>query len=155
MHVDEITGSPARGRNIGVVVSDFNRTITDALLKGAMEALATADTAQVTVLRVPGALELPVAARRLIEAGCDGVVAIGAVIKGETDHYEHVATQTVGGLSHLALVTGVPIANSVLTVQELEHAMDRSQPGRGNKGYEAAEAVLVTVNALGQVSEED
>jgi 6,7-dimethyl-8-ribityllumazine synthase len=155
MRVHEIKGEAARGKKVGVVVSQFNRTITDALLTGALEALEETGTDEVTVIRVPGALELPVAARRLIETGHQAVIALGAVIRGETDHYEHVATQSMAGLSHLSLITGVPIGNAVLTVQEYEHARDRSLPGRGNKGYEAAMAVLESLDALDQVIDQD
>ncbi len=102
----------------------------------------------VTTVRLPGALELPIAAQRLIAAGMDAVIAIGAVIEGETDHYTHVATQTMAGLQRVALDTGVPVANAVLTVREFSHARDRSLPGHANKGYEAARAALDTVDAL-------
>jgi 6,7-dimethyl-8-ribityllumazine synthase len=155
MRVLDVKGRAAGGRKIGVAVSQFNRVITEALLTGALEALEDAETAEVTVLRVPGALELPLAAQRLIETGHEGVVAVGAVIKGETDHYEHVATQSMSGLSQISLGTGVPIGNAVLTVEEYEHARDRALPGKGNKGYEAALAVLETLDAMEQVPGED
>jgi 6,7-dimethyl-8-ribityllumazine synthase len=155
MRVHEIRGTPAGGKKIGVVVAQFNEAITDALLAGALEALEEAGTAEVTVLKVPGALELPIAAKHLIETGHEAVVALGAVIRGETDHYEHVATQAMAGLSQLALTTGAPIGNAVLTVHEYEHAHDRSLPGRGNKGYEAAIAVLELLDAFGQIQHQD
>ena len=95
-----------------------------------------------------GSFELPVAARALVEAGCDAVVALGAVIKGETDHYEHVATQTIAGLQQVAVQTGVPVGLGVLTARKAEQARARGLPGPGNKGAEAAEAAVRAAQAL-------
>jgi 6,7-dimethyl-8-ribityllumazine synthase len=149
MKTREIEGSSnGKGLRIGIAMATFNRVITDGLLTGAMSALAEADVEEVTVVRVPGALEVPLVAQRLARTGMDAVVAIGAVIEGETDHYAHVATQASEGLRQVALETGVPVANAVLTVREFEHARDRSLPGQANKGYEAARAAVATVNAL-------
>jgi len=133
---------------IGIAVATFNAVITDDLLAGALAALEECSVADITVVRLPGALELPLAAQKLIAAGMDAVIAIGAVIEGETDHYAHVAAQTMGGLQLVALQTGVPVANGVLTVREFAHARDRSLPGKANKGYEAARAAVVSANAL-------
>jgi len=149
MRTREIQGSPhGPGLRIGVAMATFNSVITDGLLAGALSALEEAGIEETTVVRVPGALEVPLAARRLAQAGQDGVVAIGAVIEGETDHYTHVAAEAARGISSVALETGIPVANAVLTVREFEHARDRSIPGPANKGYEAAQAVVITVNAL-------
>src|SRR5680860_973658 len=149
MQIREIQGEPdGGGRRVGVVVAVFNRIITDGLLAGVLEALEVAGTSQVTVVRVPGSLEIPLAAQRLAESGHDAVVAVGAVIKGETDHYEHVAGQSIAGVSRVSLATGVPVGNAILTVTEFQHARDRSLPGPANKGYEAAMAVLATLDAL-------
>lgn len=148
MELREVAGEAnGTGLRIGIVVSDFNAVITDALLEGALQALGETGVAEATVVRVPGALELPLAAQRLA-ADCHAVVAIGAVIAGETDHYHHVATQTAAGLSRAALTTGVPITNGVLTVREFSQARERSLPGPANKGFEAARAAIVTANAL-------
>jgi 6,7-dimethyl-8-ribityllumazine synthase len=137
---------------VGVAVSSFNAVITDDLLVGALAALEESSVVDITVVRLPGALELPLAAQKLIAAGMDAVVAIGAVIEGETDHYAHVATQTMAGLQRVALDTGVPVANAVLTVRKFSHARDRSLPGQANKGYEAARAAIATVTALREVT---
>ena len=153
MEQREIIGrSDGSGLHIGVAISSFNAVITEALLQGALEALDDASVDKVTVLRVAGALELPVAASRLAAQGCDAVVAIGAVIEGETDHYIHVATQAAAGLKDVSLQSGIPVTNAVLTVREFEHASARSVPGPGNKGYEAAEAAVRTAQAFGQLS---
>ncbi|MBT8248896.1 MAG: 6,7-dimethyl-8-ribityllumazine synthase [Acidimicrobiia bacterium] len=131
---------------IGIAVAAFNEVITAGLLSAAEAALV--DVGEVTVVRVPGAWELPLAARALALDGVDGVVAIGAVIEGETDHYQFIAAEASRGLQHVMLETGVPVGNALLTVRKLEHARERSAPGAGNKGTEAASAVLDTIRAL-------
>jgi 6,7-dimethyl-8-ribityllumazine synthase len=141
-------GGDARGLKVGVVVSTFNEAVTAGLLRGALEALAAAGAEDPTVVRVPGSFELPVVARALAEGGHDCVVALGAVIKGETDHYEHVATQAIAGLCRVAVETGVPVGLGVLTTRRVEQARQRSRPGPGNKGAEAALAAVRTANAL-------
>jgi len=152
MQLREIRGEPrGEGRRVGVVVAVYNRVITDGLLAGALKALEAAGTERVTVVRVPGSLEIPLAAQRLAQTGHDAVVAIGAVIKGETDHYEHVGSRSIAGIVRVSLSTGVPVGNAVLTVNEFEHARDRSLPGPANKGYEAAMAVLTTLDALEKI----
>jgi len=142
---------PDRGpvpRRIGVVVSTFNAAITGPMAEAAVKQLERAGVHEVVLIEVAGALELPVTVLRVIEAGCEGVVAVGAVIKGETDHYEHVAAETVRGLGEVALRTGRPVGNAVLTVRDYDHAVDRSLPGPGNKGAEAASAVVEACQTL-------
>lgn len=149
----EIEGAAnARGLRVGVVVSTFNEVVTAGLLQGALEALAAAGAADPTVVRVPGSFELPVVARALAQSGHDCVVALGAVIKGETDHYEHVATQAIAGLRQVAVETGVPVGLGVLTTRRVEQARERSRPGPGNKGAEAAMAAVRTADALRRLS---
>ncbi|MBM3694426.1 MAG: 6,7-dimethyl-8-ribityllumazine synthase [Actinobacteria bacterium] len=137
-----------RGLKVGVAVAAFNAFVTEGLLQGALEALAAAGVEDPAVLRVAGSFELPVAAKALVASGCDAVVALGAVIKGETDHYEHVAAQTIAGLQQVALTTGVPVALGVLTARKAEQARARSLPGPGNKGAEAAEAAVQAAAAI-------
>ncbi|NNC91943.1 MAG: 6,7-dimethyl-8-ribityllumazine synthase [Acidimicrobiia bacterium] len=138
----------ASGLKVGVAAATFNSEITNGLLDGALSVL---DDAEVTVVRVAGSFELPLVARTLIEGGCDAVVAIGAVILGETDHYEHIARETARGLQDVVLATGVPVAFGVLTVRDLEQARSRSLPGPGNKGTEAAEAAVRTARLLSEL----
>ena len=148
----EVTGSGCgRGLKVGLAVSQFNATITEALLDGALGALEEAEVEDCTIVRVPGALELGAALLRLCETGHDAVVAIGAVIEGETDHYEHVATQTSNATTQIGLATGIPIGNAVLTVREIGHARERSLPGPGNKGAEAALAAITMANTLREI----
>lgn len=145
----EISGDfDATGMRIGVVVAEFNGSITRGLLSGALEALGRAGARDPTVVRVSGAFELPVVARALADAGHDCIVALGAVILGETDHYQHVATQSAAGLQQVAVITGVPVAFGVLTVQAASQAVERSEPGPANKGAEAAEAAVRAAHAV-------
>ena len=139
----------AAGLRIGVALASYNPEITDGLLDGA---LAVLSQARVTVARVAGSFELPLLAEGLIEAGHDAVVALGAVIEGETDHYEHIARETARGLQDVMLATGAPVTFGVLTVRDIEHAKKRSSPGPNNKGREAAEAAVRAVLALREVA---
>ncbi len=132
----------------GVVMSVFNEEITSRLRDGAVEALADLGVDEVVVASVPGALELGVVAEGMIRTGCEIVVAVGAVIKGETDHYEFVAGEASRAISEVAVRTGRPVGNALLTVREYEHAVDRSLPGPSNKGREAAEAAVAAFRVL-------
>ncbi len=142
----------ATGLKIGVARSRFNDPITSRLATGAVEYLATTG-ADFNVYDVPGAFELPLVAAHLIEVGYDAVVALGAVIDGDTDHYEHVATQATHGLMRVMLDTGKPVAFGILTVREETHAVVRSQPGPGNKGAEAAAAAVETAILIRDLSQ--
>jgi len=141
----------ARGLRVAVVRARFHPEVADGLLFGALDALremGAADEA-VTVTDVPGAFELPLAARVGAESGrFDAIVALGAVIRGETDHYEHVAREASSGLAAVARETGVPVGFGVLTVADEAQARARSSPGPGNKGAEAARAAVAMVHAL-------
>ena len=130
-----------------MAVSEFNGSITAGLLDGALAALEEAGVPPPTVVRVPGVWELPVVVAALAERH-DCVVAVGAVIAGETDHYEHIATQAAAGLAGVAVGTGVPVGLGVLTVREPAHAVERSRPGPGNKGAEAALAAVKAALAI-------
>lgn len=141
------------GLHVGIVAALWNQAITDRLVEGSQRRLAELGVDEITVVRVPGALELPLAALKLAESGCDAIVAIGAVIKGDTDHYEIVVDQSSSGVSRVALDTGVPVTNAILAVHEYEHALDRAGPGSDNKGVEAAESAVATANALRQLGE--
>jgi 6,7-dimethyl-8-ribityllumazine synthase len=141
----------ARGLRIAVLRSLFNRGITDGLVEGAREALREmgAEDRRVLVFDVPGAFELPLAARAAAVCGrFDAVIALGAVIQGETDHYEHVAREAAAGLAAVARETGVPVAFGVLTVRDAAQAARRAVPGPENKGAEAARAAVLLVDTL-------
>lgn len=147
--MSEIEGAAdARNMKVGVVVSTFNESVTAGLLRGALQALSSAGAEDPTVVRVPGSFELPVVARALADSGHDCVVALGAVILGETDHYQHVATQAIAGLRQVSVETGVPVGLGVLTTQRVEQARERSRSGPGNKGAEAALAAVRTADCI-------
>jgi 6,7-dimethyl-8-ribityllumazine synthase len=135
----------ARGLRVGIVVGRFNESIGKRLLEGALDCLtrhgiSDEDTA---VVWVPGAFEIPLAAQRLASSGeVDAIVTLGAVVRGETAHFEYVAGQAAAGVGRAMLDTGVPIAFGVLTTETSEQARERSGGKAGNKGFEAALAAL-------------
>lgn len=143
----------ASGFHIGIAAALWNQAITDRLVEGATKRLEDLGAARVTVLRVPGALELPLAAQKLADSGCDAVVAIGAVVKGETDHYEIVVRESARGISRVALETGVPVANAILAVHDYDLAVERAGAGDANKGVEAVNAAVMTASALRALEE--
>ena len=141
----------ARGLRVAIVRSLYNPAVTDGLLAGARAALAEMGAGEnaVTVVDVPGAFELPLAARVAARSRrFDAVIALGAVIRGETDHYEHIAREAAAGLAAVARETGVPVGFGVLTVADEAQALARSAPGPGNRGGEAARAAVAMVHLL-------
>jgi 6,7-dimethyl-8-ribityllumazine synthase len=131
----------AAGFHFGVVVSQFNSFITDRLLAGALDGLKRAGAAekQIEIVRVPGSFEIPLAAKKLASTGrCDSIICIGCILRGETSHYDYVASETARGIQLAQLDSGVPMALCVLTCDTLEQAIDRAGLKSGNKGYEAA-----------------
>ena len=133
------------GFRFAIVVSRFNEEISAGLLRGAREYFAEASIpeAGVTVFHVPGAFEIPIAAQRLGESGeYDAIVCLGCLIKGDTMHFEYIAESVSHGIQQAAAATGVPMAFGVLTTLTEEQAVERSGPGAGNKGREAAAAAV-------------
>ena len=145
----------ARGLRIAILRSLFNPRVTDGLLAGAkaeLDALG-ADPRHVRVVDLPGAFELPLAARAAALSGrFDAIVALGAVIRGETDHYDHISREAASGLAAVSRETGVPVGFGVLTVRREDQALARSGASQDNKGAEAARAVVLTVHALRELS---
>ena len=128
-----------------VVVSRFNEEITEGLLQGALDVFSERSVPrdEVTIFRVPGAFEIPLVAKRLGDSGeFDAVVCLGCLIKGETMHFEYIAEAASHGIAQAALSTGVPMAFGVLTTTTEEQAVERSRPGAGNKGRDAAAAAF-------------
>jgi 6,7-dimethyl-8-ribityllumazine synthase len=151
-------GLQGAGRRVALACSRFNRLVTDLLLAGAAEALRRhgVDEADVDVAWVPGAFELPLAAERLASTGrYAGVVALGAVVRGATPHFEHVAGQAAAGLAAVTRTTGVPVAFGVLTCDTMEQALDRAGGKAGNKGAEAALTVLEMAGLLEAIDKND
>ena len=142
------------GMRVAVAASRFNELVTDRLVAGARDGLVRhgVDEASVTLVWAPGAFELPLVARRLAESGeYDAVVCVGAVIRGATDHYEHVAGQCAAGLGRVALDTGVPVVFGVLTTDTSEAALERAGGKLGNKGFEAAVTAIEMADLLRQL----
>jgi 6,7-dimethyl-8-ribityllumazine synthase len=127
----------AKGLRFAIIVARFNSGITEKLIAGAQEALTKAGAMSVQVLWVPGAFELPFAARKLAKA-FDAIVALGAVIRGETPHFDFVAGAAAQGVQQVMLETGTPVAFGVLTTNTLAEAEARAGGAQGNKGYDAA-----------------
>ena len=147
----------ARGRRFAVVVSRFNELVTRKLLDGALDALRSHDVAEedVDVVWVPGAFEIPPVARRLaLSKTYDGVICLGAVIRGETAHFDYVAGQAAAGIREAAEAAGVPVSFGVLTTETLEQAMDRAGGNHGNKGWDAAVAAIEVASLLEQLPKE-
>jgi 6,7-dimethyl-8-ribityllumazine synthase len=139
------------GARVALVRAAFNRPLVDGLAAGARRAFAQAGgrAGDIQEIEVPGAFELPLVCRAAALSGrFDCVVALGAVVRGETDHYQHVAEQAAAGLMRAALDSGVPVAFGVLTVREERQALARAAAGPGNKGAEAMRAALATLEAL-------
>lgn len=139
---------------IGIVVSRFNETITRQLLAGARDCLVRHGTADdsIEAVWVPGAWEIPVAVRALARSGrYAAVIALGAVIRGATPHFDYVAGGVANGVANVGLETGVPIIFGVLTTDTIEQAVERSGTKAGNKGWDAAMAALEMVDVLAQV----
>ena len=131
----------ATGLKFAVLCARFNGFITDRLLAGALDALKRSGAAEadIEVVKVPGAWELPLAAKTVAGAKkYDAIIALGAVIRGDTPHFDHVAGQASSGLAAVQLETGIPVAFGVLTTLNVEQAIDRAGGKSGNKGYDAA-----------------
>ncbi|MCH2190611.1 MAG: 6,7-dimethyl-8-ribityllumazine synthase [Gammaproteobacteria bacterium] len=144
----ELTGE---NQKLGIVLGRFNSFIGDALLGGAVDVLERHGVSQsdITVAYVPGAFEIPLAVQKMAKSGdYDGVIALGAVIRGSTPHFDFVAGECAKGLNSVQLETGLPIGFGVLTVDTIEQAIERAGTKAGNKGAEAAMTVLEMVNLM-------
>ena len=147
----ELSGDQQR---LGIVLGRFNSFIGDALLSGAIDVLERHGVSkkQITVAYVPGAFEIPLAVQKMAKSGdYDGVIALGAVIRGSTPHFDYVAGECAKGLNSVQLDTGLPIGFGVLTVDSIEQAIERAGTKAGNKGAEAAITVLEMVNLLRKI----
>jgi 6,7-dimethyl-8-ribityllumazine synthase len=156
--VNELEGRPrGEGRRIAIVAARFNEAVTRKLVDGALAALSSLGVApdDIDVAWVPGAFEIPLVARRFARSGrCDGVICLGAVIRGETAHFDLVANEAARGIADIGRETGIPVIFEVLAVETLQQAEDRAGGAHGNKGWEAAEAVLSMVSLLEQLPED-
>lgn len=140
---------------VGIVVSEFNREITEKLENGAWQRLMElgVDESRAICVRVPGAVEIPLAAKVLLEKGCDAVILLGAVIRGETSHYDYVCNSVERGCTQLNLEMGKPVIFGVLTTENEEQAMDRLGGAHGHKGRDAADTAVSMLSILGKLKE--
>jgi 6,7-dimethyl-8-ribityllumazine synthase len=148
-------GLAAKGKKFAIVVARFNSFIVESLLEGALDTLKrVGDVAEqdITVVRIPGAFELPLAVQKVAASGkYDGIIALGAVIRGGTPHFEYVAGECVKGIAQVSMQYSTPVAFGVLTVESIEQAIERAGTKMGNKGGEAAMSALEMVNVLAQL----
>ena len=144
----------SKGKKYGLVVARFNEFISSKLLGGAMDALTRHGVTdeEVTVTWVPGAFEIPVVVRKMAGSGTfDAVIALGAVIRGGTPHFDYVANEVSKGVAQVALQTGVPVLFGVLTTDTIEQAVERAGTKSGNKGFDAAIAAIEMANLMEQL----
>jgi 6,7-dimethyl-8-ribityllumazine synthase len=145
----------ARGIKIGVIVSRFNHFITEKLLDGALDALKShgGNEEDLTIVRVPGAFEIPLVTERMAASGkYQALVCLGAVIRGDTPHFEYVSGAVTRGIGKAIWQYGIPVGFGILTTNNVEQAMERSGSKDANKGYEAALTAIEMVSVLRQVS---
>lgn len=141
----------AKGFRFGIIVSRFNSFICDRLLEGAVDTLTRhgAEDGQMTVVRVPGAFEIPLAAQKMANSGkYDAVICLGAVIRGGTPHFEYVSSEVTKGIAAVSLDSNVPVSFGVLTTDTVEQAIERAGTKAGNKGAEATMSAIEMVNLL-------
>lgn len=138
------------GLKVAVVVSRFNSFITDRLVEGALDSLRRhgVEDKDIQVIRVPGSFELPLAVRRAAAGKVDAVVALGALIRGGTPHFDYLSAEVTKGIAQVMLETGVPVAFGVLTTDTVEQAVERAGTKGGNKGFEAAQSAIEMANLL-------
>lgn len=147
---------PAAGMRIAIVAARFNRFIVDQLVEGAMDALKRhqADEERCALVWVPGAYELPVMAAQMAASGAyDAVIALGAVIRGGTPHFDYVAGECASGLTRVGLDYGIPVTFGVLTTDNIEQALERAGTGEGNKGFDVTMTALEMVQTMREIDE--
>lgn len=153
--IKTIEGSYGFGSaNYGIAVSRFNSFIVERLLSGAVETLQKhgVEDREISIIKVPGAFELPLAVKTMAEsANYDAIIALGAVIRGGTAHFEYVAGECVKGISHVGLTLGLPVSFGVLTVDTIEQAIERAGSKAGNKGEEAALTAMEMLSLMRQI----
>ena len=152
LKVKEVNGNlEAKGLKVALVASRFNSFLVEQLVKGAVDAFVRhgGDERNLTLVRVPGAYELPVVAKMLAKSKkCDAVVALGAVVQGATPHAALINETTARAFTEIALETGVPVADGVVSAENLEQAVERCGTKQGNKGFSAMQAAIETINVM-------
>lgn len=142
----------ARGLKIAIVVSKFNNFLTERLLEGALEALEKtgAQDNDISIYKVPGAFEIPAVTRKLARSNkkVDGILCIGALVRGDTPHFDFLSAEVTKGLAQISIEDGVPVSYGIITVDNLEQGIERSGTKAGNKGYDAAMSLIETINLI-------
>ena len=155
MSINTIEGAlTIEGAQFCLVVARWNSFVVESLLEGAVDALKRhgAKDEEITIVRIPGAFEMPLALERIAQkGGYDAIIGLGAVIRGGTPHFEYVAGECVKGMAQVSLKHGIPISFGVLTVDTIEQAIERAGTKAGNKGHEAAMSAVEMVNLLRQI----
>ncbi len=142
-------GLQAKGKKFGIIVSRFNDFITGKLVDGALDALTRSGAADddITILKVPGAFEIPLAAKMMANVGrYDAIICIGAVIRGATTHYDYVCAEVSKGIASVSLDTGIPVMFGILTTETIEQAIERAGSKVGNKGFDVALGAIEMAN---------
>lgn len=145
----------AEGFRFAIIVSRFNDFICSKLVEGAMDALVRhgASDEQISLIRVPGAFEMPLAAKKMAQSGqYDAVICLGAVVRGSTPHFDYVAAEVSKGIATVGLESGIPVTFGVLTTDNLEQAIERAGSKSGNKGYDAAVAAIEMANLFRELA---
>jgi 6,7-dimethyl-8-ribityllumazine synthase len=146
----------AKGKRFGIVVSRFNDFITEKLLGGALDALTRTGAKEndIQIIKVPGAFEIPLAAKKVAQTGSyDAVICLGAVIRGATPHFDYVCAEVSKGVAQVGLDFGIPVIFGVLTTDTVEQAIDRAGTKSGNKGWHAAMSAVEMANLMGTVAQ--
>lgn len=141
----------AKGLKIAIVLSRFNQFISERLLEGALDALNKlgAEEKDITIYKVPGSFEVPVVTKKIAKAKeVDGIICLGALIRGDTPHFEYLSAEVAKGLAQISMDDGLPVAFGILTVDTIEQAIERAGSKAGNKGYDAAFSLVETVNLI-------
>jgi len=141
----------AKGLKIAIVLSRFNQFISERLLEGALDALNKlgAEEKDITIYKVPGSFEVPVVTKKIAKAKeVDGIICLGALIRGDTPHFEYLSAEVAKGLAQISMDDGLPVAFGILTVDTIEQGIERAGSKAGNKGYDAAFSLVETVNLI-------
>ena len=141
----------AKGLKIAIVLSRFNQFISERLLEGALDALNKlgAEEKDITIYKVPGSFEVPVVTKKIAKTKeVDGIICLGALIRGDTPHFEYLSAEVAKGLAQISMEDGLPVAFGILTVDTIEQGIERAGSKAGNKGYDAAFSLVETVNLI-------
>ncbi len=148
----------ADGKKFGIVASRFNDFITERLIGGALDALirSGANDNDITIIKVPGAFEIPLAAQKMVKSGkYDAVICLGAVIRGSTSHYDYVCAEVSKGIASVSLEFSVPVLFGILTTDTIEQAIERAGTKAGNKGFDSAIAAIEMANLMSDIAKND